>query len=251
MKKRGVAAFIAAVFVVALGFLLSFFSIFADRNSEQYSITLPGQGSALIDPSPELGEENRQRLQEVQLDRTNVQAVVGNLLRPEAYTLDVETTYFYRDKQSEVKSKLWHGPDMIRIEQLATTSVPAQQILISENWVYIWHEQDEPVRFPRQAKDDSLYQRMPIYEDILKMPAEAIIEGKLEEWEDDLCIIVKTQDQLTGETEQWYILAENGLLVLAEGSLEGKPTYRTQITNVQLSLEDSEVFKLPDGALPE
>ena len=52
MKKKSAAAVIAALIVVALGFFASFFLSFTDGKDENYTITLPGQGSAVIDTNP-------------------------------------------------------------------------------------------------------------------------------------------------------------------------------------------------------
>jgi len=44
---------------------------------------------------------------------------------------------------------------------------------------------------------------------------------------------------------------ENGLLLYADGMLDGKLTYQTQITDLQLGVADPTVFLLPNGARPE
>ena len=65
MKKKSAAAVIAALIVVALGFFASFFLSFTDGKDEKYTITLPGQGSAVIDTNPEMEQSNRDQLQTV------------------------------------------------------------------------------------------------------------------------------------------------------------------------------------------
>ena len=72
MKKKSAAAVIAALIVVALGFFASFFLSFTDGKAENYTITLPGQGSAVIDTNPEMEQSNRDQLQTVKVDRSNV-----------------------------------------------------------------------------------------------------------------------------------------------------------------------------------
>ena len=251
MRKRSTAALIAAMLVVAVGFFASFFFLFAESSGEQYTITLPGQGSAVIDPSPEIGQANRDQLQIVEIDRTNFLAVLQSLQRPETYQLQSETTYYYRDSSSTLKSQLWKGQPGMRISQMNAQNEQAQQVLLTDNWVYVWSADSEVARFEKQSRDADLYRRTPTYEDLLKLSAEEILEGRVEELEGQLCLYAKTKDTLTGEEEQWYILAENGLLLYAEGTLDGQMTYQTRMTQLQLEMEDSQLFLLPDGSQPE
>lgn len=251
MRKRSAAALVAALIVVAVGFFASFFFLFADGSGEQYTITLPGQGSAVIDPSPEIGQSNRSQLQTVEIDRTNLLAVVQTLQRPETYHLQSETTYFYRDSQSTLKCQLWKSRNGIRISQLDAQDAQAQQILLTDKWVYLWGAENAVVRFEKQSRDADLYRRMPTYEDLLKLSAEEILDGSVVELEGQLCLYAKTMDSLTGEVEQWYILAENGLLLYADGTLDGQMTYQTRMTQLQLELEEQNLFLLPDGSQPE
>lgn len=251
MRKRSAAALVAALLVVAAGFFASFFFLFADSSGEQYTITLPGQGSAVIDPSPEIGQSNRGQLQKVEVDSTNLQALVQTLRRPETYHLQSETTYFYRDKQSVLKSQVWKGHTAMRISQLNTTEEQDLQILLTDKWIYLWSGESSVARYKRQDRDADLYRRTPTYEDLLKLSAGEILEGRLEELEGQLCLYAKTQDKLTGEVEQWYILAENGLLLYADGMLDGQMTYQTRMTHMQLATEEQSLFLLPDGSQPE
>lgn len=251
MRKRSTAALIAAMLVVAVGFFASFFFLFAESSGEQYTITLPGQGSAVIDPSPEIGQANRDQLQIVEIDRTNFLAVLQTLQRPETYQLQSETTYYYRDSSSTLKSQLWKSQPGMRISQMNALNEQAQQVLLTDNWVYVWSDDSEVARFEKQSRDADLYRRTPTYEDLLKLSAEEILEGRVEELEGQLCLYAKTKDTLTGEEEQWYILAENGLLLYAEGTLDGQMTYQTRMTQLQLEMEDSQLFLLPDGSQPE
>ena len=50
---------------------------------------------------------------------------------------------------------------------------------------------------------------------------------------------------------QWYVLAENGLLCYAEGSLDGQTTYEVRITDLQPEGSTYTTFLLPDGTQPE
>lgn len=251
MRKRSAAALVAALIVVAVGFFASFFFLFADGSGEQYTITLPGQGSAVIDPSPEIGQNNRGQMQMVEIDQTNIQALLQSLQRPEDYQLQSETTYFYNGSYSTMKSLLWKEKANVRISQTGVDENTDLQILMTDKWVYLWNADNTVTRFEKQARDADLYRRTPTYEDLLKLPAEEVLEGRVVELEEQLCLYAKTKDVLTGEIEQWYILAENGLLLYADGTLDGQMTYQYRTTELKLELEGQNLFLLPDGTQPE
>lgn len=251
MRKRSSTALIAALIVVAVGFFASFFFLFAESSGEQYTITLPGQGSAVIDPSPEISESNRGQVQTVEIDRTNIQAVIESLRRPEIYRLQSEMTYFYRDTHTVVQSQLWKDGSAVRITQSGNEEYQNLQILMTDKWLYLWDEEESVVQFEKQSRDVDLYRQTPTYEDLLKLPADQILEGRVVDMEGQLCLYAKTKDSLTGEIEQWYILAENGLLLYADGALDGQVTYQNRMVELNLEVEGQELFLLPDGTQPE
>ncbi len=251
MRKRSIAALLAALIVVAVGFFASFFLLYADKDGETYTITLPGQGSAVIDPTPEIGESNRVQLQTVQVDRTNIQAVIQKLDRPESYRATIETTYYYGDVWTVLKSQVWQKADRTKLIQFAPDGTQGQQALLTKAWVYTWGGESAPVRFPRQKSDEDLYARASTYEDLLNMPAEAILEGRVTELDGQLCLYAKTRDEMTGEVEQWYVLSENGLLLYADGMLDGVQTYQSRLSELSPDVFDDNLFLLPDGTKPE
>ena len=251
MKKKSAAAVIAALIVVALGFFASFFLSFTDGKDEKYTITLPGQGSAVIDTNPEMEQSNRDQLQTVQVDRSNVQAVIARLQRPASYQYQAETSYFYRESKTVLRSQVWKEDTRTRISQFTADGEPGQQILLTESWVYLWGMEGAYVRYTRQTQDADLYSRAPSYEDILNMSADQVLEGGTAELDGRLCLYVKTLDERTGETVRWYVLAENGLLCYAEGSLDGRTTYEVRITDLQPEGSEYTTFLLPDGTQPE
>ena len=251
MKKRSLAALVAAVAVIAGGILISlFFATSGERDA--YVITLPSQDAAVIDPSHEIGQSNREQLEIISVNKTNIQAVVSSLKRPEVYSCRVSTTYYYRDTATVLASHLWKQQTLVRISQMDAAGAEQEQILLTGRATYLWGAGETAYqRFPRQEQDIDLYSRAPSYENLLLLSGDQIREGKIVELDGHLCLYAKTEDPVTGEVEQWYILVENGLLLYADGMLDGKLTYQTQITDLQLSMADPTVFLLPNGARPE
>ena len=83
------------------------------------------------------------------------------------------------------------------------------------------------------------------------MDASQILVGELREQDGALCLYAETQDLITNEMEQWYILVENGLLLQASGTLDDINTYTCYMTSLSLEEADDALFQLPDGTLPE
>ena len=67
MKRRGLAALIAALAVIAVGILISFFLSLTAKNTGNYTISLPGQSTAAIDDMGLIREKNRETVQAVTL----------------------------------------------------------------------------------------------------------------------------------------------------------------------------------------
>lgn len=250
MKKRSTTALIAAMAVVAAGVFVSFFLSFSNQDPE-HVITLPGQGSAVIDTSPEIQEENHQLIQTITVDVSNIQSVVASLSQPASYQCQSELTYYYRDTQAVMKNQLWKQDELVRTSQLLEDGAAGQQALITDSYVYLWSGEEAYVQFPRQENDADLYSFAPTYEDILQLDAADILTGEVQDVDGQMCLYVVSRDPLTGEQEEWYVLVENGLLLYAEGTLDGTPTYTFRLTELQLEQPEDTRFLLPDGTVPQ
>ena len=249
MKKRSTTALIAAMFVVAVGIFISFF--LSSNQSDSYTISLPGQGSAEIDTSHEIGDSNRDQVKTITITAENIQSVIASLQRPESYHCQMSTIYYYRDVQTTMKSELWRSSDRVRISQFTAEGQAAQQTLLTDDWVYLWGDSTTFSRYARQEGDTDLYSRIPSEEDLITMDVSQILVGELREQDGALCLYAETQDLVTNEIEQWYILVENGLLLQASGTLDGVNTYTCYMTSLTLDDADDALFVLPDGTLPE
>ena len=236
--------------VVAAGVFVSFFVSFSTPDPE-HVITLPGQGSAVIDASPEIEETNRQLIQTVTVDAANIQSVIGSLSRPEQYQSQSELTYYYRADQAILRTRLWKQDGLVRTSQLKEDGTEGPQALISGSAVYLWQGEEPWVRFVRQEQDADLYSFAPTYEDILLLDPSDILAGDVRDTDGQMCLYVCSRDPLTGEQEQWYVLVENGLLLYADGVLDGVTTYEYRMTELRLEPTDASVFLLPDGTLPQ
>ncbi len=250
MKRKGRAALIAALTVVAIGIVVSYMLSLSLSGREQYTITLPGQGTAQISDTHQLLEENREIIQTVAVNRDNVQSVIARLSRPEVYQCTLDVSYYYGDDQADFQATVACLNGIVSDRVLRADGSQAVQALITSESVYLMHDSGEYSVFPKLADDDDLYACTPTYENILNLPRESILDGAVEEVDGHLCISVTTRDRMTGERSYWRILADNGLLFSVRTELSGKAVYRAQLRTLSLEEPDATLFRLPDGELP-
>lgn len=248
MKRRGIAALIAALAVIAAGLLISFFLSFSAGNKGQYQIILPGHGSATIDETQKIETENREKIQSVVIDKTNVQAVIASLSRPDGYSCVMQSTYFYNDESAELKSKCDVSGSLMRITQYTQSEKTELSALLTEKWVYLWNEGEIYERFPRMENDADLYLRAPSYRDIVLLAPEFVLDGGTAEIDGHLCLTIQTQDPETGETTDWAILADNGQLLYAESKDSHGMTFLTVMQSFSAGKPEDSLFLLPDGS---
>lgn len=251
MKRRGTVALILALAVIAIGVLGSFFWSFSRQNREEYQITLPGHGTADIDHTHDIGESNRETVELLTVNRDNVTDVIAQLRRPESYQCQVESTYYYGENASVLKSTLEVQGNKLRITQYDAEQQPALEALLTETRVYLWDTGERWSDFPRMPNDRDLYARFPTYEDLLSMPDERILEGDAREWGGELCIYVLTRNEETEEEQSWYILAETGLLLYTETRKDNALCYVGAMRQFSMQQPEEERFLLPDGSTPE
>lgn len=251
MKKKSTAAFFAALAVLAVGILASIFLTFPTRDQDAYTITLPGKGSANIDITHEIDTANRTRVQAVTIDESTIQSVVAALARPEEYTARYRVTYAWRDSETVFFGESRRMGELARDLWLDDTETILRQALVTRRWVYVWEEGGDYARFAKGSQDVDLYSGLPSWEDLLTLDPALVQSGGTQEVDGHLCLTAVTRDAVTGEELHWYILADNGLLLLQEGYQEGALTYRAALTDMSLGAPESGSFLLPDGSAPE
>lgn len=251
MKRRGTVALILALAVIAIGVLGSFFWSFSRQDQEQYQITLPGHGTAEIDHTHDIGKSNRETVELLTVTRDNVTDVIAQLRRPDSYQCQTESTYYYGESATLLKSTLAVQGDKLRITQYDAAEQPLLEVLLTGERVYLWDTGERWNSFPRQDNDRDLYARFPTYEDILSMPPERILKGETREWGGELCIYVQTRNPETEEQQDWYILTETGLLLYTETRKKDALCYTGVMRQFSVQLPEEMSFLLPDGSAPD
>lgn len=249
MKQKTLAAVLAALAVVVAGVVLSFF--FTGRSAVKDQITLPGIGSAVVEAGKQLSSENREKVEALRVDRTNVQTLIATLSRPETYRCRIEITYAFADSSAVLAETVWKSGRLLRISQQDAQGEPDLQALLSDQWVYLWKGGGAYQRFPRQPEDEDLYARAPGWETLLSLPQKRIRSGGTRELGGRLCIVAETDDPALGQRTEWSILADSGLLLLAETYEGERLVYRAEMTELSLEPPEENLFRLPDGASPD
>lgn len=251
MKRRGLAALIAALAVIAVGILISFFLSLTAKNTGNYTISLPGQSTATIDDMGLIREKNRETVQAVTIDEDNVQAVIGALERPERYQSVYVITYYYGEDSAAFTGTIAANGTLSYAKTVNESGEDLFHALLSERWTYVWGEDETYRRFPRKTRDADLYACAPTYEDLLAIPREQIVKASVDEVDGELCLLVLSREPVSGEEQEWRILADCGVLLTMESRKEGRITYSAVLATLSLDPPEDRFFLLPDGKHPE
>ena len=90
-------------------------------------------------------------------------------------------------------------------------------------------------------------QRIPTYEDILKLPVRSIAEADYQDLSGIPCIYVETVPDQDGYVQRYWVSVETGLLTAAERLLDGTPVYQMASLALDETLPATADFTLPDG----
>lgn len=249
MKKRMTFVLFAALFILTAALLIGLFLSDSSRE-EQSPITLPAKGGAVIDATPSIGKNNRGKVAEITVDRTNAQRVVASLERPEQYSYTARAVYAYGTGSKELETQGWVRPDLCLTRQYAAGgALRAQAVLTAKN-VYLWGA-DEGTYYQGKPGDFTADQmgRLPTYEDLADLPAAQILDGDTTERDGTPCVHVRS-GQAKNYTD-WYISLDNGLLLYAATTEGGAAVWSVELTVLTVGPVADSVFLLPNGTMPE
>lgn len=213
-------------------------------------ITLPSSDPPR-DPATGDGGDSSGALTIVEITPETVQAAIASLSRPESYGRNVTVEY------------LWDGgggrQELVTTVQGAWTrtdrTLPDGRTRISitdGETTYIWYGYDsnaEVYTAPAGEFSADTEQSIPTYEDILKLPAEQIVQADYRPLEELTCIYVETTADAAGYSTRYWVSVENGLLVQAERLLGEEAVYRMSSLQMIQMEADTSRFTLPDGTV--
>ena len=199
--------------------------------------------------SQPVGEEDFVR---VEITPETVQHVVENTLtRPDSYGRTVTIEDFWGEGARGVTTAtVWVDGGWTH----TTATLPSGAIrhsIVGDGQVWLWYQGSGRV-LNGKADDGSADlegQRIPTYEDVLKLKKTEIADAGYEDKEGVTCIYVETLPDSQGYAQRYWISVDSGLLACAETRLEGQLIYRMSAFSVDRPVPGNADFLLPDGTV--
>lgn len=238
-SKRLIVMLVIICVVLAVAFILSYFSIIGGRHNSE--IVLPSP-SATVSAAPEPVEDANTDV--LTVDPSNVKNAVSTISRPSSYHRILETTINSAGLLSTTKTECWVSDTSQRFDIQSSNGL--KHVLILDSIVYIWYdgEEDDVITFSISEyfqPDD--YQSIPTYEDVLELPEDRITDADyLSSGEDAGAIYVQFQSEDQQYTDMYWISLETGLLTQARTLYNGELVYDMAETYMELLPGSHEVF---------
>lgn len=208
-------------------------------------ITLPAE-NVTEDPGTQGPTAPGEALTVVEITPETVQAAIATLQRPQTYrrTVSVEQIWSGGNSVTEFSTAVLNG--WTRIDYTRPDG-QIRHTLTDGSTTYIWYN-DEKKYFSGNAGEISAdnEQRIPTYEDILELPAEAITAADYRDYEGINCIYVEIAEDPAGYALSYWVSVDSGLLVAAERMAEGVCVYRMSALTLDTILPTENDFVLPD-----
>lgn len=244
-KRTTFAVLIATIIVVAVfsSFAMTLFS------RDEYQISLPdlSEGTGTEEPGQNDGLANRY----VRVDITpeTVQRVIEKTLsRPQSYARKVQIELWAEDAEPALTTAEVWVDDGWTGSVVTSDRGLVQHNLVGDGIRWIWYEGDEvAVSFPAEQNVSDLVQRIPTYEDVLKLSKKDITSTGYESYAGADCIYVEVEQKELDSRERYWIAVSDGLLVAAERIKGEQVVYRMTALSTESPAPQSYRFKLPDG----
>ena len=236
---------IAVGFIVVMALVIAV--MFGNNLRRPPQVVLPDT-SATGDQSDQ-AEDDAGTLSLVQVTPETVQTAIATLSRPEQYRRTITIEQFWDGGSGTYEvSVLVYGP-WTRTDRTLPDGQVRHAVTDGET-TYVWYDGDSAVFSGAAAgitADNE--QTIPTYEDVLDLPAEAIVQADYRTISDVNCIYVETAELEDGSVLRYWISVETGLLAASEKLVDGETVYRMGALEVELSAPAAEDLTLPDGTV--
>lgn len=246
-KKRTLFAVLIATIIV-----LAVFSSFAITlfGRDEYQIKLPD----LTDNSHQTsgGDSDSSDVPYVRIEVTpeTVQNVIATLERPRSYYREISMELWADAHRFSVTSaQVWVDGDWVR----SSVTMPGNMVqhnLVGEQTRWLWYEGDEQASdFPADEASSDVAQRIPTYEDVLKLPRNQISAAGYETYNGVHCVYVEFEQRELNSLERYWISVSDGLLMAAERVKDDMVVYRMKANSTVSPAPLDSSFVLPDGTV--
>lgn len=244
-KKRTVMA-VVIVAVVVLAVLYSFFlNLFAP--TPRLELPDPDASQSL---APVAQESGRSAGVVVEVTPQTVQSLIASLERYESYRRTVAVEYFSAGGSvGTVTAQVWVDGGWTRTSA-ALSSGAVENAVVGDGTLWLWYDKGPKVYDgPADERSADLTQRLPTYEDVLKLDKKDITAADYEERDSQPCVYVEAAGPLD-TVERFWVSVNSGLLIAAETEKDGEVVYAMSARDVVSPLDQlADIFVLPDGTV--
>ncbi len=231
--------------IIALALITSFGRNFFAHSIP--SVVLPNISTSGDPMNPTTNwEGNLSPTAPVTVTTDTVQAVVDSLQRADSYFRTLSVELFWEGGSSVTPVSVWCNGGWTSTQQTQPTGL-VRNDLVGEDTRYYWYSGDDNyLSISTTEGDDDLSQRIPTYEDVVKLDSKWIVSANYAPFENIPAIYVEVTEK--NRTERYWVSTDSGLLIGAEVEEDGQLIYRlTAIDPVQIPCPTDAPFSLPDG----
>ena len=243
MKKRGAFfSVLVALSLAALAGLVALLAPGAAPDTPPVSLAEPPAVTPDAATGPEDGAEDRT----LEVNAATVQTVVALLRRAESYSRVLTVQSYWTGGSSETEYEVHVRANQTRVT-VRDGSAVERNILLRDGEIRIWYSDAEGVyRGPAEAGDADAWQSIPSYEDLLRLPPEAILEAGYTVYNGETAVYARYVAGPFGYETSCYVSDRNGLLIGSETYDGDVLIYAMRSSPVDISTPDDSVFELPD-----
>lgn len=223
---------------------------------------LPNMSSTLINTVPEYPPEFHSfdpvetvGTEAVTIDKTNVKAIIAAIKRPDEYFSRTQSTISHSSGSASFARQKWVKGNLSRVDTFSSVSsqTPSAHYIYTADSVYAWRSGDRTAhKTSRGSFEPDDEQMMMTFEDITSAKDKDIVTAQLTVYDGTSCVYAELRNPASGYTNRYWVSYSTGLLVFGQSlNPEGKVVYSVTSTQTDISPQDMETFRLPDGELPQ
>ena len=245
-KYRTRLSLLIALIVVAAVFGSFGYSVLSNRTPH---IVLPSSSSGGGADSSSLPEDGFAQQLEVTPD--TVQAVIASLERTGSYYRQLTAQTFWSGGSGTATVQTWVDDGYTYVRAALSSGQVRYSLTNPEGTVCYWYAGSSAwLTAPADSLSADLTQRIPTYEDVLRLDAASISAAGYETYEGHRCIYVEARTDGLDYLERYWISVDSGLLVAAQTVEDGDVIYSIHAaTPIQTPCPDNVTFALPNGTV--
>lgn len=235
-----------AAWIVVIIALIAAVAISTGLMGGRTSISLP-DGSGTQNQKA-ASEEQSFTLSDADITVDNVQQVIADLSRPDAYSMAIQNTVYWDTDWSACQVDLYVQDGVFLTEYYNTTQEIERYELIDGDVYYSWRAGKTKYHKGKTGSVTADQNSMiPTYETIADLDKDSITEAGLRTVNTEPCIYCVVEDEDSGYTITYSVSTVTGLLMQADYTKGDTLVRSVVVTTVDSNAPSSDKFVLPDG----